>query len=188
LGASIVAEIPDSHPCYLVKGAYLLPPNEALTRRITGNAGGSYTYHSISPNGVSMSMENVTTAAGQVDVLAANADGTALRFTPGASKSFTLNLAREVEGQARAVTITGIGGGPTTAMGLNLSPDLSVVRVSNTDVNRTVDVQVGQIVKDTGATARLNRNGLALPSDHDLVVTVTDWNDLALTVRTLPFE
>jgi len=188
IGASIVAEIPDSHPCYLVKGACLLPPNEALTRRITGNAGGSYTYHSIAPNGVSISMGNVPTAAGQVDMLAANADGTTLRFTPGASKSFTLNLAREVEGEARAVTISGIGGGPTTTMDLNLSPDLSVVRVSNTDVNRTVDVQVGQIVKDTGLTAKLNRSGLPLPSAHDLVVAVTDWKDLALTVRTLPFE
>jgi hypothetical protein len=188
LGTSIVAEIPDSHPCYLVKGAYLLPPNEALTRRITGNSNGRYAYHSIAPNGISISMESVATAAGQVDVLASNADGTTLRFTPGASKSFTLNLAREVEGQARAVTITGIGGGPTTAMDLNLSPDLSVVRVSNTDVNRTVDVQVGQIVKQTGANAKLSRNGVALPTANDLVVTVTDWNDLALTVRTLPFE
>lgn len=187
-GTSIMAEIPDSHPCYLVKGAYLLPSNEALTRRITGNANGNYSYHSIAPNGVSISMENVATAMGQVDVLAANADGTTLRFTPGASKSFTLNLAREVEGQARAITISGIGGGPTTAMDLNLSPDLSVVRVSNTDSNRTVDVQAGQIVKDTGASAKLNRNGIVLPSAHDLVVTVTDWNDLALTVRALPFE
>ena len=73
-------------------------------------------------------------------------------------------------------------------MDLNLSPDLSVVRVSNTDVSRTIDVQVGQIVKDTGSNAILNRNGVALPSSHDLVVTVTDWNDLALTVRALPFE
>lgn len=188
LGTSIVAEIPDSHPCYLVKGAYLLPPSQALTRRITGSASGSYTYHSIAPNGVSMSMENVATAAGEVDVVASNADGTTLRFTPGTSKTFTLNLAREVAGQARAVTISGIGGGPTTAMDLNLSPDLSVVRVSNTDANRMVDVQVGQIVKDTGANAKLNRNGVALPAANDLVVTVTDWSDLALTVRTLPFE
>jgi hypothetical protein len=188
LGTSIVAEIPDSHPCYLVKGAYLLPPNEALTRRITGRANGSYAYHSIAPNGISISLENVATTAGQVDVLASNADGSTLRFTPGASKSFTLNLAREVEGQVRAVTVAGIGGGPATAMDLNLSPDLSIVRISNTDVNRTVDVQVGQIVKDTGANAKLNRNGVALPSGNDLVITVTDWSDLALTVRTLPFE
>lgn len=188
LGNSIVAEIPDSHPCYLYKGAYLLPANEALTRRITGNGGGTYAYHSIAPNGISISMENVPTAVGEVDVLAVNADGTTLRFTPGASKSFALNLAREVEGQARAITISGIGGGPMTAMDLNLSPDLSVVRVSNTDDNRMVDVQVGNIVKDSGATARLNRNGIILERDQDLVITVTDWGDLALTVRTLPFE
>ena len=188
LGNSIIAEIPDSHPCYLYKGAYLLPANEALTRRITGNGGGTYAYHSIAPNGISISMENVPTVAGEVDVLAVNGDGTTLRFTPGASKSFALNLAREVEGQARAITISGVGGGPLTAMDLNLSPDLSVVRVSNTDGNRMVDVQVGHIVKDSGATARSNRNGVMLERDQDLVITVTDWSDLALTVRTLPFE
>lgn len=137
---------------------------------------------------MSISLEGVATAAGQVDVLAANADGTGIRFTPAAAKSFTPNLAREVASLARAVAITGVGGGPASAMDLNLSPDLSVVRVGNTDANRRVDVQVGQIVKETGANAKLNRNGVALPTAHDLVVTVTDWDDLALTVTALPFE
>lgn len=97
----------------------------------------------------------MATAAGQADVLAVNADGTSIRFTPGAAKSFTLNLAREVAREVREVTITGAGAGLTTAMDLNLSPDLSIVRLSNTDTTRTVDVQVGQIVKDSGAHATL---------------------------------
>jgi hypothetical protein len=187
-GNSIIAQIPDSHPCYLAEGAYLLPTDQALTRHITGTASGAYSFHSIAPNGISISLQDVATTAGQVDVLAANADGTSLRFTPGATKTFTLNLAREVEGTARAVTISGAGAGPAAAMDLNISPDLSVVRLSNTDTTRAVDVQVGQIVKDTGASAKLNRNGVSLPVNNDLMVTVTDWVDLTLTVRALPFE
>lgn len=187
-GGSIVAEIPDSHPCYLVKGAYLLPADQALTRRIIGNDAGSYSYTSIAPNGVSITIEDITTAPGQEDVLAVNADGTSLRFTPGTTKNFTMTLAREVDGQARAVTITGAGGGPTTATDINLSPDLSIVRVANTDAARTVDVQVSQIVQATAANTTLDRNAVSVPTDHDLVVTVTDWTDLAVTVRALPFE
>jgi hypothetical protein len=99
-----------------------------------------------------------------------------------------IHLAREEGGQARAVTVTGVGGGPTSAVDLNLSPDLSVIRVSNTDSPRTVDVQVSQIEKTTGGNAQLTRNGVALPVNNDLVVTVTNWDDLSLTVRTLPFS
>ncbi len=187
VGNTFIAQIPDSHPFYLARGAYLLPVDEALTRRITGTAAGNYAFHSIAPNGASISLEGIATAAGQTDVLSVNADGTGIRFTPGASKAFTLNIAREVAGQAREVTIAGAGAGPTTAMDVNFSPDLSVVRLSNTDATRTVEVQVGHIVKDTGAHAKLERNGVSLPTDNDLVVTVTDWADLALTVRTLPF-
>jgi hypothetical protein len=186
VGNTYIAQIPNSHPFFLARGAYLLPADEALTRRITGTASGNYAFHSIAPNGASISIEGITTTAGQTDVLSVNADGTAIRFTPGASKAFTLNLAREVAGQAREVTITGAGAGPTTAVDVNASPDLSVVRLSNTDATRTVEVQVGQIVKDTGAHARLNRS-ISLPTDNDLLVTVTDWADLNLTVRTLPF-
>lgn len=187
-GTSIVAEIPDSHPAYLAKGAYLLPANEALTRRITGSATGSYAYQSIAPNGVSLSLEGISTTAGQVDILAANADGTSVRFTPGTSKNFTLNLARDVGGEVRNVSIVGAGGGPTSAMDLNLSPDLSIVRVSNTDTPWNVDVQVSQIIKATGGNAQLKRSGVGVPINHDLAVTVTDWADLALTVRVLPFS
>lgn len=187
-GGSIVAEIPDSHPCFLVKGAYLLPANEALTRQIIGNASGNYTYHSIAPNGVSLSLEDIDTSAGQTDVLASNADGTMIRFTPGVTKNFVLNLARESGDQARAISINGIGGSLTAPMELNLSPDLSVIRISNVDTHRTVDVQVSQIEKATGSNGKLNRNAVDLPINHDLMITVTDWDDLALTVRAIPLS
>lgn len=37
------------------------------------------------------------------------------------------------------------------------------------------------------AHASADRGGVALPQDHDLVVTVTDWTDLDLDVGTLHF-
>jgi hypothetical protein len=48
----IVAEISDSHPCYLIKNALLLPRDTALTRHITGKDQGKYKWCSIYPDGV----------------------------------------------------------------------------------------------------------------------------------------
>jgi hypothetical protein len=187
-GKQLLSEIPDSHPCYLAPGAYILPLDKALTRKIVGTGTGQYSYHSVSPAGTSISLEGVPTAPGQVDVLAMNADGTQVRFTPGASKSFSLTLGREVDGQARAVALSGFGGGPSAALDLTLSPDLSVVRLSNPGAPVAASVRVMNIDKATAANSKLDRGGVSVPTNHDLVVSVTDWADLALTVRALPFN
>ncbi|MFC5650681.1 IPT/TIG domain-containing protein [Paenibacillus solisilvae] len=111
-GTEIRSDIPDSHPFYLVPGAYMLPENVALTRKIVGNGSGTYTYNSVLPNGLSVVISDVTTQAGQQDVLSTNADYSQLRFTPGADRNFTMTLARQVGDQVRAVAIKGLGGGP----------------------------------------------------------------------------
>jgi hypothetical protein len=187
-GGNIVAEIPDSHPAYLAKNLYLLPADTGLTRRITGNGSGSYSYHSIAPNGTSLSLENVATSVGEEDVLAVNADSSQIRFTPGASKTFRFNLAREIGDEVRAISVEGGSASPLAEMDMTVSPDLSVVRMGNREVARNVDVRVSVYQKSSGANTTLDRNSITLPADHDLVVTVTDWADLALTVRSLPFS
>ena len=187
-GGVILSEIPDSHPAYLAPNLYLLPADTALTRHVTGNASGSYSYGSLAPNGTFLSLENVATSAGETDRLAVNADASQIRFTPGASKTFTFNLAREVGGQVRAISISGGGAGPLAEMDMTVSPDLSVVRMGNRDTAHSVDVRVTVYEKASGANATLDRNGMSLATDHDLLVTVSDWSDLALTVRSLPFS
>lgn len=187
-GGNILAEIPDSHPAYLAKNLYLLPADTGLTRRITGNGSGNYSYHSIAPNGTSIALENVTTTVGEEDTLAVNADSSQIRFTPGANKTFRFNLAREVGDEVRAISVEGGGASPLAEMDMTVSPDLSVVRMGNRDTARNVDVRVSVYRKDSGANTTLDQNSVNLPSDHDLVVTVTDWADLALTVRSLPFS
>jgi hypothetical protein len=184
---SILAEIPDSHPAYLAKNLYMLPADTALTRRITGNASGNYSYQSVAPNGTSISLEEVATTAGEEDMLAVNADASQIRFTPGTSKNFRFNLAREIGNQVRAISVEGGGAGPLTEMDMTVSPDLSVVRMGNRESARNVDVRVTVYNKASGANTTLDRNGVSLPTDNDLLVTVTDWEDLALTVRNLPF-
>lgn len=186
-GGNIIAEIPDSHPAYLARNLYMLPADQALTRRITGNGAGNYAYHSIAPNGTSISLENVATAPGEEDVLAVNADASQIRFTPGATKNFRFNLAREVDGQVRAVSVEGVAASPMAAMDMTISPDLSVVRVGNQEAATNVNVRVTVYQKEGGSNTTLDRNNVNLPTDHDLMVTVTDWDDLALTVRALPF-
>ena len=100
----------------------------ALTRRIVGNAAGTYSFHSVLPTGGSLALENVLTSAGQADVLAVSADANQVRFTPAAEKSFGLTLSRMVGTQARAISIAGTGGGPAADVDVTLSPDLSLLR------------------------------------------------------------
>lgn len=185
---NIVAEIPDSHPAYLAKNLYMLPADTALTRRITGNGTGNYSYSSVSPNGTFISLEDVATTVGEEDVLAVNADSSQIRFTPGANKTFRFNLAREIGDQVRAISVAGVGASPLAEMDMTVSPDLSIVRMGNREAARNVDVRVTVYNKSSAANATLDQNSVSLPTDHDLVVTITDWADMALTVRSLPFS
>lgn len=186
-GSQILAEIPDSHPAYLVKGAYLLPADTALDRDITGTGSGTYDYHSIAPGGTSISLEGVTTAAGEVDRVSMNADGSQIRVVPGSGKDFSLQVAREVANEIHAVSISGVGGGPSEEVDITVAPDLSVMRIGNRGAARTVSVNAISANKTTLAHASSNRGGVSLPQDHDLVVTVTDWTDVDLDVTALRF-
>src|SRR5215468_7199529 len=88
------------------------PAATAMTRTITGIAAGTYRYNSITPDGASILLEDVATQPGHQDVVAISADATQVRFTPHANKTFSLSVARVVNNQARALAITGVGGGP----------------------------------------------------------------------------
>jgi hypothetical protein len=187
-GTSLVSEIPNSRPCYLIPGAYMLPDQTALTRRIVGNAAGTYAYHSIMPSGGSLALESVTTAPGQEDVLAVSADANQVRFTPAAEKTFALTLARTVGTQARALAITGAGGAPTADVDVALSPDLSLLRVGNRGAARSVQVRAFSIDRTTNSPANRQFASLNLPANHDLTVAVTNWTNLDASVETLPFQ
>jgi hypothetical protein len=187
-GASLLSEIPDSRPCFLVPGAYMLPEQTALTRRIVGNAAGTYSFHSIAQAGSSIALENVTTAAGQEDVLAVSADGNQVRFTPAAEKTFALSIGRTVGTQARALAITGAGGAPAADVDVALSPDLSLLRLGNRGAARSVQVRAFSIDRTTNAPANRQFAALNLPANHDLTVAVTNWANLDAAVETLAFR
>ncbi|TDN88827.1 IPT/TIG domain-containing protein [Salegentibacter sp. 24] len=187
-GNQIIAEIPESKPCFLAKGAYLLPSDTALTRKITGNGSGIYTYNSITPNGTSLVIEDMETTIGQEDILAVNSDGTQVRFTPGAHKNFKLTVARKVNDQIRAVAIEGIGGGPSADVDITLSPELSLCRIGNQSSNKTINVRAFTMNSLTQAHSKLDRGGVGLPSNHDLVLAITDWENIEMSVESVPFE
>lgn len=187
-GTQLLSEIPNSRPCYLSKGAYMLPSDTALTRKITGKGTGKYTYNSITPDGTSLVIEDMETRLGQEDILAVNADGTQIRFTPGTTKNFKFTIARQVEGQIRAIAIEGIGGAPTEGIDITLSPELSLCRLGNQSSNKTINVRAFAINTSTQAHSKIDRGGVSLQKDHDLVLAVTNWVNLDLTVETVPFE
>lgn len=184
-GGQIRAEIPGSHPCYLVPGTYMLPTDTLLTRRITGTGAGQYTFNSIVPDGGSLTLQDVTTAAGQVDVLSVSADQTQLRFTPAAEKTFNLMIARRVGDQARAIAIRGAGGGPAADVDITTSPELSVAHLSNRGTARNVEVRAFVIDHTNNKMLNKRITAVDLPSERELEVEVQDWRTVDTTVRTL---
>jgi hypothetical protein len=177
-GDQLLSEIPGSHPAYLLPGAVLLPPQTGLTRRITGTASGTYTYASLTPTGTSLGLTDVPTAAGQVDRLLANADGTRVRFAPGAAKTANLTVARQVSGQARGVSVEGFGATPTNELDITSSPDLSLVRLTNPGPATTVDLKVLAFNTSTSARSSVARTSVDVPTDSDLVLAVSSWSGL----------
>jgi len=186
-GGQLLAEIPDSHPCYLMKGMYLLPSSTSLTRTIVGMGAGTYDYHSILPNGSSILLQGVATQPGHQDVVAINADATQVRFTPAANKNFTLNVARIVNNQARALSIAGVGGGPADDVDITLAPELNVVTVGNRGSARSLTVKALSVNRG-GQPVDRNLPAVPVPAANDLAVTITDWNTLDLQAQAVAFQ
>jgi len=186
-GSQILSEIPGSHPCYLMKGMYLLPAATAMTRTIVGNGVGTYDYHSIMPDGTSIQLQGVATQPGHQDVVGVNADATQIRFTPAVDKTFSMTITRVVDGQARAVSVAGVGGGPAHDLDVTLSPDLSLVRVGNRGAARALTVKALAVVKG-GTPVDKSLAAVQVPDANDLAVTVTDWTAVDLQAQAVPFQ
>lgn len=178
----LVAEIPDSHPCYLLPNAYLLPSGVPLTRRLVGTGAGTYRYNTVNPNGSTLVLENVATAVGDIDELAISADATQVRFSPGNAKTFDLTLSRRVGKQTRAIAISGVGGGPGKEVDVTVSPDLSLLRVGNRSAATSLQVRAFSF-NETGRKVR-NRDfgATATGAMQDLVVAMSDWKTLDAVV------
>ncbi|WP_343703916.1 IPT/TIG domain-containing protein [Chitinophaga sp.] len=183
---SIYSEVPDSHPCYLVPGAYLLPVDRSYTRHIVGNGSGTYTFNSIMPDGTTIKLENVATQPGHRDTLMMNADASQVRFAPHAEKEFTVTFSKLVGNQVRSLAISGVGGGPATEADITVAPDLSLFRLGNRSSLKNVEVKAFSVNK-TANTPVNKKVSLQLPVNHDLVVSVSDWNTVDLQAETLGF-
>ncbi|MBB1285184.1 IPT/TIG domain-containing protein [Flavisolibacter sp. BT320] len=184
--SKIYSEITDSHPCYLMKGAYLLPVGKSLTRKIVGNGNGKYTFNSIMPDGTTIKIENIDTAPGQTDVLMVNADASQLRFAPHVEKNFTVTFSKLVGGELRSLALNGVGGGPATEIDITVAPDLSLFRLGNRSTVKNVNVQAFSIDKTTSTPVNKNAS-VVLPANHDLVVSVSNWKTIDLVAEALAF-
>jgi Concanavalin A-like lectin/glucanases superfamily/IPT/TIG domain len=186
-GGQLLCEIPGSHPCYLVKGMYLLPASAAMTRTITGLGTGNYSYNSITPDGTSIVLQDVATQPGHQDLVAISADANQVRFTPSADKNFSISIARVVNNQARALSISGVGGGPANDLDITLSPELNLVRVGNRGATRNLELKALSVTKG-GQPVNRNLPAIAVPDENDLAITVTDWSALDMQASPVPFQ
>ena len=73
-------------------------------------------------------------------------------------------------------------------MDLTISPDLSLVRLGNRNVDRTVEVRAFSVDKATNTPVNKSAPGVSLPTQSDLVVAVPDWNAVNMSVQTVPFQ
>lgn len=183
----IFSEIPNSHPIYLAKGAYLTPVGQSLTRKFVGNGNGKYTYNSLMPDGTTIKLEEVPTKPGQTDTMIINSDASQLRFTPHEQKDFTITYSKLVGNQVRALAISGVGASPGAEMDVTIAPDLSFFRLGNRDAAKNVTVKAFSVDKVNNMP--VNKNGLqSLPTNHDLLITVSNWNTIDLNIETISFE
>jgi hypothetical protein len=99
-----------------------------------------------------------------------------------------MTLGRRMSEQVRGLSVSGVAGGPEAEVDVTPSDDLSVVRVGNRGPETTVDVRLVGLDPESTTSATVDRRGVALPTENDLAVLVTDWEDLSMEVRTVPFE
>ena len=178
VGNQLLSQIPDSHPAYLAKSLYLLPQATAFTRSITGTATGTYEFHSLNPGGMSLSLSNVATTAGQVDGVVTSADGSRVVIAPGSAKSLDVALGRTVDAQRRGIALVGVRGDAASTIEMTVAPDLSVVRFTNAGPPVTVGLRAIGVDGGTGVSAKVSRDGITVPTGNDLVIAVSDWAQL----------
>jgi hypothetical protein len=178
----IHAEIPDSHPCYLVPGAYLLPHDTTLTRRITGTGTGTYTFCSLTPEGASVAVEGMATTPGQVDVLSMTPDQTQVRFAPAVAKTFAMTIARRVGDQERVLALRGVGGTPESLVAIDASPELSFANVTNAGGTRSVEVEAFVLDRTTTEVRQRRLDAPSATAGEKFSIQVQDWATLQAEV------
>jgi hypothetical protein len=91
-----------------------------------------------------------------------------------------------INNQARALSITGVGGGPGNDLDVTLSPELNLMRVGNRGATRNLTLKALSVAKG-GQPVNRNLPTVAVPDANDLAITVTDWNTLDLQAMPVPF-
>ena len=183
----IFSEIPNSHPVFLAKGAYLTPVGNNLTRRIVGNGTGKYTFNSLMPDGTTIKLEDVNTKPGQTDLLIISSDASQLRFTPHEQKDFTITYSKMIGNQMRALAISGVGAAPGLDVDITVAPDMSFFRLGNRDAAKNITVKAFSVDKVNNLPVNKDATK-SLPTNHDLVIMVSNWDTIDLNIETISFE
>lgn len=175
--------IPDSMPCYLAEGAYLLPEGKSLTRRIVGTGAGIYTYNSILPDGTTVKLEGVETKPGQVDVIGMNADASQVKIAMQEEKPFTFTFSRLIGDQLRSLSVNGIASGAGKTCEVTVAPELGALSFGNRSGVRNVKIAAFSALLTDSKPAEKEVQ-ISLPADHQLQIKINDWVKLDLQTTT----
>jgi hypothetical protein len=180
----IYAEIADSHPCFLIPAAYMLPIDTPLSRRITGTGAGTYAYNSVMEE-KSLVFQDVATAKGQVDHLDLSPDQSQFRFTPAAEKNFKLTIGRKVGEQPRVLVVKGAGGAPGADLDVAMSSDLAQMKIGNRGAARKVEVTGVTIDPKTKKTITKQIAVTNIDAKSDLKLNLQNWKGMKSDVQML---
>ncbi|WP_185216517.1 LamG-like jellyroll fold domain-containing protein [Sphingobacterium mizutaii] len=182
----LYSDIPNSHPCYLIPGAYLLPFGQSLTRNIKGTANGSYTYNSIMPDGAMIKLENIETKKDERDILMVNADATQIRLKSQRNKSLGLTFSRVIENEIRSISIKGLQLHETEDVDMTLAPDLSFCRFANPKMISEVSVEA-TVMDATKAIKSKLMKSIQVQADADLVFAMSNWKDMNFQLDSIAY-
>ena len=93
----------------------------------------------------------------------------------------TFSIAAQVGGQARGVEVRQFPTAPDADLDITATPDLSVIRISNTGADTSIPVRLLGVTPTTATTVNLDLGTVAVPSRHDLVISVSNWATVAPT-------
>ena len=182
----LYSDIPNSHPCYLIPGAYLLPFGQSLTRNIKGTANGIYTYNSIMPDGAMIKLENIETKKDERDILMVNADATQIRLKSQRNKPLGLTFSRVIENEIRSISIKGLQLHETEDVDMTLAPDLSFCRFANPKIMSEVSLEA-TVMDATKAIKSKLMKSIQVQANADLVFAMSNWKDMNFQLDSIAY-
>jgi hypothetical protein len=165
------------YACPWLENLLLVRDDMEVTRKLLGNATGTYTYASINPAGKSLVIKDASCTKNTEDIVTIDKDYSNVDISTKEAKSLDLHLGEKLEDSTvRYINIKhDIGANENTRIELKKEMDGVIVHTPNRDL----DVNIHTVIFD-GVTLKEERTvKINVPSDKVLELPAGIWSDLS---------